>query len=605
MDGATSKRAVAADSAGCIADAGMPASVAFTPAPAVLTPSLLIPLWLVWLIAALFVLAGLGGHALLDNNEGLYAEIPREMLAANDWQHWIIPHLNGLPYMEKPPLLFWLTALSFSLFGMTEFAARLVPALSALGCVALLLQFGACQHRPLAGRLAALMFVSGVGVCAMARVLMFDMLLTVMLTGALMYAYRALQAQVGALRLRYQHLALTFLALAVMAKGLVAIVLFGLVTGALLMERERSLPAFARACAQWLEPWGVCVFIAIVAPWHVAASLAEPIFAWFYFINEHVLRFLGKRLPHDYYAGAWWYYLPRMAIYLFPWSFMLPSLLLRTPTEPAGVRAGTPAVAAARLHPLERFLWIAWVAPLLFFSISDAKANYYLVAVMPFAALHLALALEKRDFLAGASAALPGVLVALLSMALWAIFSNRAPVVQRLISIAGMDERQFVQTAFAAATVVALAAAVLAWQVRRIGLLAYLLLPALVVSILALVTVTAEPLISTRSLARFVHEALPTHTVYLYRDFEEQSSLPFYLATPVAVIDSRSSDLYWGNRLRPNSWLVGSAQFATRLPQSKVAVAVMDRQLKDFQAQPWFPFLTGKRRVGDTTLFFN
>ncbi|MBC7514558.1 MAG: glycosyltransferase family 39 protein [Herminiimonas sp.] len=599
MEGATSKHTVAADSAGCIADAGLSAS-------AVSTAPLLIPLWLVWLIAALFVLAGLGGHALLDNNEGLYAEIPREMLAAGDWQHWIIPHLNGLPYMEKPPLLFWLTALSFSLFGMTEFAARLVPALSALGCVALLLQFGACQGRPLAGRLAALMFVSGVGVCAMARVLMFDMLLTVMLTGALMQAYRALQAPpVGALRLRHQRLALTFLALAVMAKGLVAIVLFGLVTGALLVERERSLPAFARACGRWFERWGVCVFMAIAAPWHIAASFAEPIFAWFYFINEHVLRFLGKRLPHDYYAGAWWYYLPRMAIYLFPWSFMLPSLLLRTPVEPAKAYAGTCATAAAQPHALERFLWIAWVAPLLFFSISDAKANYYLVAVMPFAALHLALALEKRDFLAGASAALPGVLVALVSMALWAIFGNRAPAMQRLVSIAGMDERQFVLTAFAAATAVALVAAVLAWQIRRIGLLAYLLLPALVVSILALVTVTAEPLLSTRSLARFVHEALPAHTVYLYRDFEEQSSLPFYLARPVAVIDSRSSDLYWGNRLRPNAWLVGSAQFAARLPQSKVAVAVMDRQLKDFQAQPWFGFLTGKRRVGDTTLFFN
>ena len=598
MEEATSKRTGAASSAGWLANAWL------TPS-AVRTPALQIPLWLVWLVAALFVLAGLGGHALLDNNEGLYAEIPREMLAAGDWRGWIIPHLNGLPYMEKPPLLFWLTALSFSLFGMTEFAARLVPALSALGCVALLLQFGASQNKVLAGRMAALIFVSGVGVCAMARVLMFDMLLTVLLTGALTHAYRALQAT-GAPRLRYQRIALTFLALAVMAKGLVAIVLSGLVIGALLLDRHRSVAGFVRACARWLEPWGVVVFLAIAAPWHIAASLVEPIFAWFYFINEHVLRFLGKRLPHDYYTGAWWYYLPRMAIYLFPWSFMLPSLLLRNPSEPAMIPVVRPGAPQETRSPaLERFLWVAWVAPLLFFSISDAKANYYLVAVMPFAALHLALALEKRAFLSGAAAALPGVLVALVSMALWATFGNRVPAVQRLITIAGMDERQFVLAAFAMATAVALAAALLAWQVRRIGLLAYLLLPALVVSILAVVTVAAGPLISTRSLAHFVRAALPTHTVYLYRDFEEQSSLPFYLATAVAVIDSRSSDLYWGNRLRPNSWLISSAQFAARLPQQKAAVAVMDRQLEDFTAQPWFPYLTGSRRVGDTTLFFN
>ncbi len=599
MEQSTSNHTAGADGAGVLPDGDAPTPVARL-------PPLSMPLWLVWSIAAVFVLAGLGGHALLDNNEGLYAEIPREMLAAGDWRHWIIPHLNGLPYMEKPPLLFWLTALSFSLFGMTEFAARLVPALSALGCVALLLQFGVSQNKPLAGRMAALMFVTGVGVCAMARVLMFDMLLTVMLTGALMHAYRAVQAPpAGVLRRRCQRLALTFLALAVLAKGLVAIVLFGLVTGALLLERQRSSLGFMRACGQWFEPVGVCIFLAIAAPWHIAASLVEPIFAWFYFVNEHVLRFLGKRLPHDYYAGPWWYYLPRMAIYLFPWSFMLPSLLLRTPAEAAARRSPAPVVPDPAQPALTRFMWIAWVAPLVFFSISEAKANYYLVAVMPFAALHLVLALEKRGFLAGAAAALPGVLVALVSVALWITFGLRAAAVQRLVSIGGMDERQFVLMAFAVATMVALAAAGVAWRVARIGLLAYLMLPALVVAILALVTVAAEPLISTRSLAHFVRDALPGHTVYLYRNFEEQSSLPFYLATPVAVIDSRSSDLYWGNKLRPNDWLITEAQFAEHLPQQKVAVAVMDRQMKDFQAQPWFRYLTGKRRIGDTTLFFN
>ena len=605
MEGVISKRTGTAGDASSITQASVPPLVSHQnqkqhqPMPT-------IPLWLVWSMALLFVFAGLGSHALLDNNEGLYAEIPREMLAAHDWRHWIIPHLNGLPYMEKPPLLFWLTALSFSLLGMTEFAARLVPALSALGCVALLLQFSASQNRTLAGRLGALIFISGVGVCAMARVLMFDMLLTVMLTGALMHAYRAVQAPAAStLRLGCQRRALTFLALAVMAKGLVAVVLFCLVTGMLLADHCRSLDAFARGCRRWCEPWGICLFLAIAVPWHVAASAVEPIFLWFYFINEHVLRFLGTRLPHDYYAGAWWYYLPRMAIYLFPWSFMLPSLLLRSPNEALRLRREAHQPSAARKPALERFLWIAWVAPLLFFSLSDAKANYYLVAVMPFAALHLALALEKRAYLAGAAAALPGVLVALLSAALWAAFVNRGPVVQRLVSIGGLDERQFVQAAFAMATAVALVSSLLAWRVRRIGLLAYLLLPALVVGIMVLVMVAAEPLMSARSLARFAQQALPAHTVHLYRDFEEQSSLPFYLAQPVTVIDSRSSDLYWGNRLRPNAWLIDAAQFAARLPQKKVAVAVADRQLEGFLGQPWTRQLRGSRRVGDTTLFFN
>ncbi len=83
-------------------------------------PSFLIPLWLVWVAALGSVLLGLGSYGLLNNNEGLYAEIPREMIASHDWRLWVIPHLNGLPYMEKPPLLYWLTALSFLLFGQTE-----------------------------------------------------------------------------------------------------------------------------------------------------------------------------------------------------------------------------------------------------------------------------------------------------------------------------------------------------------------------------------------------------------------------------------------------------------------------------------------------------
>ena len=333
-----------------------------------------IPLWLVWAVALGFVLVGLGSFGILDNNEGLYAEIPREMLASHDWRLWVIPHLNGLPYMEKPPLLYWLTALSFALFGESEWSARLVPALSSLACVAMLAWFGTALKRPQAGRLAALMFVSGVGVTAMSHVLMFDMLLTALVTAALMHAYRyASEGNVRFVRWSY-----AFLAFALLAKGLVALVLFGLVIVTFTLVTARSPTDFFRAAGKWFEPWAILIFLGIAAPWHVAASLTEPIFAWFYFVNEHVLRFLGKREPHDYYAGAWWYYLPRMAIYLFPWSFLLPCLFAAPGRRDYQYDSG-----------LRRFLWMAWLAPLFFFSISSAKANYYLVAVMPFAPLAL------------------------------------------------------------------------------------------------------------------------------------------------------------------------------------------------------------------------
>ena len=550
----------------------------------------LIPLWLVWAVALASVLIGLGSYGLLNNNEGLYAEIPREMIAAGDWRGWIIPHLNGLPYMEKPPLLYWLTALSFLLFGESEWSARLVPALSSLACVALLLWFGKTVQRPQAGRLAALMFATGLGVFAMSRALMFDMLLTALLAAALMLAYQSLmEGQPRRLRAAY-----ALLALALLAKGFVALILFGLVALAFDFHRARSPREFVRGCAKWFEWRALAVFFIIAAPWHLAASLVEPAFAWFYFVNEHVLRFLGQREPHDYYAGPWWYYLPRMVIYLFPWSFLLPALLTR--------RVGT-SVAPA----LPRFLLLAWLLPLAFFSISSAKANYYLVAVMPFAALHLALALEERDFLRPRLRALPGVLIGIGAAALALTFATHEvePAAQPPLLFLGLGQQQFTVLGLASLALLALAAALLAWRSFRIGILSYLALPALITASLAVAIVPLEPQVSARPLAQYLQQQVGRQ-VYLYRSFEELSSLPFYLKQAVPVIDSVSADLFWGNRLRPgNPVMLSSAQFTQILSQQRVAVVVLDRHLQEFGTSAYFAQFVAHRRVGDSTVFLN
>lgn len=549
-----------------------------------------IPLWLIWAAAIGFVVAGLGSFGILDNNEGLYAEIPREMLASHDWRLWIIPHLNGLPYMEKPPLLYWLTALSFSLFGETEWSARLVPALSSLSCVALLLSFGRVVGRPHAGRLAALMFVSGVGVTAMSHVLMFDMLLTALLTAALMFAYRCVRESRPAL-LCWSY---AFLALAVLAKGLVAIILFGMVAVAFTALHRQSPADFLRACAKWFNWRALLVFVAIAAPWHIAASLTEPIFTWFYFINEHVLRFLGKREPHDYYSGAWWYYLPRMAIYLFPWSFLLISLA-----------ADHPQHASAKDKDMKRFLLLAWLLPLVFFSVSSAKANYYLVAVMPFAAFHLALAIEDRDYLSSIRRVLPGVAIALLAGILLMVVATRGIGSNKTLLIMGMPQQTFVLAVLSGLFVLALLSAWCAGQIARIGIVAYLALPIWISIALAVVLQAMEPSISTRQLSHYIQEELPGRTVYLFRNFEEQSSLPFYLRHPVQVVDARSNDLFWGNRLRKNGIIISMERFAEEMARQPVAIVVMQRQLRDFRDLPFMARFKGEKRIGDTTVFYN
>lgn len=549
-----------------------------------------IPLWLVGLVALGFVLIGVGSFGILDNNEGLYAEIPREMLASHDWRAWIIPHLNGLPYMEKPPLLYWLTAASFAVFGESEWSARVVPALSSLACVGMLVWFGGSVGRPKAGRLAALMFVSGVGVTAMSHVLMFDMLLTALLMAALMYAYRYVCEE----RLRFLRLAYAFLALALLAKGLVAMVLFGLVVIVFLLVTSRSVPDFFHGCLKWFEPWSIAIFFAIVLPWHLTASVVEPIFAWFYFINEHVLRFLGRREPHDYYAGAWWYYLPRMAIYLFPWSFLLPSLL-----------SHRRRAAERDEHQLSKFLLVAWGVPLLFFSVSSAKANYYLVAVMPFAALHLAVAIENRGFLTGLARAVPGLLIGILAGALCVGFVLRDTSTADQLIVWGLAQRQFIFVIVGVLTVLAFASAVAAWRLPRLGILSYLAMPLWIAVALSATLNVLEPTVSTRQTARYLQTALPGRSVYLYRNFEEQSSLPFYLKRLVPVIDAHSNDLFWGNKLRVNDILISSEHFSAIAQGKPIAVVVLDRQLVDFRATAFARYLKGEKRIGRSTVFYN
>ncbi|WP_211466022.1 ArnT family glycosyltransferase [Collimonas silvisoli] len=544
-----------------------------------------IPLWLIWATALGFVLAGLGSFGVLDNNEGLYADISREMLLSRDWRHWIIPYLNGLPYMEKPPLLYWLTALSFAVFGVSEWSARLVPALSSLACVAMLLQFGRIVGRPRAGRLAALMFASSIGVVAMSRLLMFDMLLTALLTAALMCAYRHLHDG----NKKWLRMAYACLALASLTKGSVALVLFGLIVLSFMLVSRRL-----RDWRTWFEPYATLIFFAIAAPWHVMASLTEPFFAWFYFYNEHVLRFLGRREPRDYYSGPWWYYLPRMLAYLFPWSALLSGLYFSA-RKPLNTRQ----------LPLQRFLWLAWLLPLLFFSISSAKANYYLIAAVPFAAFHLATAIENRGFLSGIGAAAPGLLIAVIAagLCIWVTtgFENTRPNVV----ILGLKIPAFALVVLTGLAILALGSAYCAWRNTGVGILTYLVLSAWLTATLKVTLVEIEPLVSTRSLATYIQRTLPDREVYLYRDFEDVSSLSFYLKKSLAVVESRSNDLFWGNRLRENNIVISADQFNARLPGKPVAIVVADRQIESFRESIFFQRFKTVKRIGGISVFVN
>jgi len=305
---------------------------------------------------------GLTSYGLLNNNEGLYAQIAWEMLERNDF---VIPFLNGVPYIEKPPMLYWLIACLYSFFGKSVLVARLIPAtFGLLTCISIYLFSNRIRLNKL-GFLSATILGSSLGYIIFSRMVFFDVLLTAFFTFSVLCIFLwDLEKNKNWLRLGYG-----FAALALLTKGFLSIVLIGLIFLIFLTYKYRNL--------KWVpsvfDMPGILLFLSVSTPWHIVASFRLHEFSWFYFINEHVLRFLDMRIPRDYYTGPFYYYLIRLPAYFLPWTFIIPWLLKGNKVN--------------KNKDLNVFLWIWFLVLLTFFTLSRAKANYYMILGMPPAAL--------------------------------------------------------------------------------------------------------------------------------------------------------------------------------------------------------------------------
>jgi 4-amino-4-deoxy-L-arabinose transferase-like glycosyltransferase len=508
------------------------------------------------LLPMFFFLYGLDAFPLRDNNEGLYAEIAREMLAGGNI---VVPHLNGVPYIEKPPLLYWLCALSMKLFGATPAAARLVSALPMyLLCVGLY-QFCRLHGNRRAGAFAAVGLASALPVALMSHVVLFDPLLTALIGGSLLcYLHSVLT------RSRQAHLAAAFLlALAVLEKGGLALALAGGTVGLfLLLTRDRA------GWRRLFDPAALALLVLITGVWHVAASLMQPGFAWFYFINEHVLRFLGQRLPDDYHHGPVWFYLPRLLILLLPWT---PFLLLLAPARGAA-RRGNPTIV--------RFCQVAVSFPLLFFSLSAAKADYYLMVALPALALWLAIELSQRLERADKLVA-----------TCWAVALACAAFVLLAVpgALGGSMPPAVVAALAAAAVLLAVAARRFYLQLRSVGsrelaLLAVVLCTMAAIGPLCRTAGARAARDSSVHIARILQErGLSGNAVFIYRDFEDMfSTLPFYLGRTVPIIDSASRDLQFGCATAPGRSCIAASDFQRERARGPVAVVLQASRANEF-----------------------
>src|SRR6267378_3280558 len=314
------------------------------------------------LICSLVWFAGLEYRGLFMPDEGRYADIAREMLDADDW---VTPRLNGIKYLEKPPLQYWATAGAFSVLGVDEWTARLWPAYTGFLGIALM-AFAGFRLAPRSPWLPTALTLAGCwGYFLGAQFLTLDMGLTFFLTVAMLGFLLSRRAGIPPAEERsWMIFAWAGMACAVLSKGIVGIVIPGL---ALLVyvAIERELSLFRRL--HWVP--GLCVFAAIALPWFVLAQHRNPEFFHFFFIREHFERYL---LPDHHRPGPWWYFAPVLLVGLWPW----------TPSIPAAF-ARAWRTSAAPGFKLDRFLVIWAGVVVAFFSASQSKLPGYILPAVP------------------------------------------------------------------------------------------------------------------------------------------------------------------------------------------------------------------------------
>ena len=502
---------------------------------------------------------------LLDDADSTHAEAAREMYRSGDY---VTLHVNGIRYLEKAPLPYWLVSLGFAIFGVSEFAVRLPIILSILLMIGLGALWGLRAFGRRGGIYAGLFVATCLGCFLFTRIFIPDVILSLLIALALYFFLSALHSRRQ--REWRWYAAYASIALAVLTKGLVATVFVVIpAMGYLLLTGEWR---------RWRElrlGKGILIFLLVGAPWHILAGIHNHGFFWFYFVNEQFLRFLGERYPRDYNKLPAVLYWGLHLVWLFPWSLYVPLIFRDLKRDITAARDSSELNFTTGTRVL---CWIWAGVVLVFFSFSTNQEYYTFPAYLPLLLLiagSLARDEEQKrssrwtilgnGLYAAAGLAAGAVLVA----ALWA--SRNIPpttglgqlLVHRDVANNTLSMSKFFDlttSAFAALRLPAgLAAAAL-----LVGPLAALILRlrkkhaaatwttglATAVFLIAaqLGFVRFGPFLSSRRLADAIrsHEK-PGDLVMIYGDQAYGSSLLFYLKRPIDLVNGRTTSMWFGS----------------------------------------------------------
>jgi 4-amino-4-deoxy-L-arabinose transferase-like glycosyltransferase len=512
-------------------------------------------LLLLLLLTALIYVGSAWNPSLQDDADAAHAEAAREIVERGDW---VTLHINGVRYLEKAPLMYWAVALSYRIFGFTEFATRLPLAIGAMLLVVAVYYFGRWMGGARAGFYSGLATCTGLGFYLFTRIMIPEVIISFFLTVAF---YFFLKVYLGELDARWVYVFYACMAAAVLTKGLIGIVF-----------PCAALFVFVLMTKGWSRLWkmrpisGSLLFLIIAVPWHALAIWRNDRFFWFYFINEHFLRYVGKRQPEDYdtvpIASFWLLHL----VWLFPFSVFLPLALRRMrdlwrPTE--------------REDQLRLFVWLWALVVIVFFSFST-RQEYYTFPAFPALALLAGAGLARgeqeksRWTMAGQGLlAFLGVIVgAALGYLLWLSrgVTPAADISQALthnpenykLALGHMSD--LTVEAFAILRVPAAGAAIslsigfvlafiLRWKQRAIqaGLLTAVTI-ACFIYFAHIALGVFDPYLSSRPLADAIKQRLaPGDLVVINGEYQGGSSIGFYLPQKVLILNGLMTGLQFGS----------------------------------------------------------
>lgn len=555
------------------------------------TPRSIAIIFVAWLVLQI---GGLFTPGLLDDVDSIYTEIAREMLARHDY---VTPYINGVRFFDKPPLMYWMAAASMRVFGPHDWAARLPLALGVLALLISVYALGIRLFRAISpsnspdrgGFYAALALATSIGPYLYTRFYIPDILLALWMTLGVhlfLIALDRIHANRSALLTCTSFAAV--MALNVLTKGLIGLV-FPIAFVLLYLAITRQLRLLTRLHLVA----STTVFLAIAAPWHIMAALRTPAialptglglptrggWAWFYLYNEHVARFLGRRIPHDYGQVPIPLFWLLSALWIMPWTaFLFPAAT----THIRELRHRVALTSRQREAALSLLLWTAIV--LGFFTLSS-RQEYYNLPALPALALMAAGLLAKAD-----SRTREDALMARTSALRWTLwflvplttliaivcgyFAISAPHAARGTDIASLlaANPEFYNLSLGhlfdltgaamglfRGPLIAVALSILAigtgsYILRRRGLLYaanLILAAAMTVTLLAAHEGLARfyPILGSKNLAVAINHAglQPSDKIVLDGELTSGSSLIFYTQHPVHLVNGQVNGLWYGS----------------------------------------------------------